>query len=75
MYPLNDGQKLAVADYTKAFEASIHTVAVEAMKNLAPAELAWETGRADFAVNRRTNPEPNVPALRREGRTERPGRS
>src|SRR5262249_51357231 len=29
-----------------------------------PAELAWATGRCDFAVNRRANKEADVPALR-----------
>ena len=64
MYTLDDIQKRAVADYTKTFEKAIREAAAEALAKLEPVAVAWESGRADFAVNRRTNSEPAVPALR-----------
>ena len=39
----------------------------EAAGRLEAATLAWETGRADFAVNRRANKEADVPKLRAQG--------
>ena len=39
-------------------------VAEGAIGALAPAKLTWTLGHADFAVNRRENPEKKVPELR-----------
>jgi hypothetical protein len=39
----------------------------QAREKLAPARLAWGTGTAAFAVNRRNNPEAQVPELRAKG--------
>jgi hypothetical protein len=64
MYPLNDAQRRRIGQYTADFERHIRDTVATAMKRLEPAELAWETGRADFAVNRRENWEPEVPGLR-----------
>jgi neutral ceramidase len=64
MYTLDDVQKQRVVDYTKAFEQNILKAAAAALAQLEPAEIAWESGRADFAVNRRANKEPEVPELR-----------
>lgn len=64
---LNDEQKQRIVDYTKALIQKVIGVADEAMKNLAPAELASGIGKAEFAVNRRENREADVPELRKQG--------
>lgn len=64
MYPMNDAQRKVVADYAKFLEDSIVAITTQAASSLEPAKLTWGTGRADFAVNRRNNKEPEVPALR-----------
>jgi len=72
MYPLDEAQRRAVAEYTASFERAIRDAAAAALAKLEPADLAWESGRADFAVNRRTNKEPDVPALRARNALEGP---
>jgi hypothetical protein len=64
MYPLDTAQRARVADYTKAFERQVVDAAERALAALQPASLSFGTGRAEFAVNRRNNKEPDVPALR-----------
>ncbi len=64
MYPLDEKQKARIAEYTTEFEQKIASAVSDAMAQLEPVELSWENGRADFAVNRRENKEPEVPALR-----------
>lgn len=64
MYPLDDEQTRRVAEYTATLADAIVDVVGQAVEALAPAGLAWETGRADFAVNRRNNKQPDVEALR-----------
>jgi hypothetical protein len=66
MYPLDEGQKRRVAEYTATFERSVREIASAAFAKLEPVELAWESGRADFAVNRRNNREADVPKLREQ---------
>jgi len=66
MYPLDEEQARRVKDYTAFLTDALVSVAAEALGSLEPAELAWETGRCDFAVNRRNNKEPDVPRLRAE---------
>lgn len=61
---LDEEQRRRIDTYTKALIASLDTVVAEAFGELMPAGLFWGTGRADFAVNRRTNKEKDVPALR-----------
>ena len=65
MYHLDDEQHRVVAEYTQFLETAIVNVAGQALDRLADAQLAWGTGRCDFAVNRRNNKEADVPALRR----------
>lgn len=72
MYPLDDAQKEAVARYTRSFERKILMAAAAAFESIEPVKVAWETGRADFAVNRRNNKEPDVEPLRRANRLEGP---
>jgi hypothetical protein len=64
MYPLDDIQRQKVEAYSKFLAQAIPGVVAEAAGRLEPASLAWETGRADFAVNRRNNREADVPKLR-----------
>jgi neutral ceramidase len=64
MYPLDDEQTRRVAAYTGTLDDAIVDVVGRAIAALAPAELAWETGRADFAVNRRNNTQAEAAALR-----------
>jgi hypothetical protein len=64
MFNLDADQWQRVAAYAAFLKASVISVVDDAAERLEPVELAWDTGRADFAVNRRTNKEPDVPALR-----------
>src|SRR5690606_36357076 len=50
----------------------VATVADEAIARLAPAEVAWGEDQADFGVNRRNNPEKDVPRLRAEDKLKGP---
>jgi hypothetical protein len=67
-YALDDQQQQLVAEYTSQLEDDIVRAAGEAMRELQPAELSWGVGAASFAVNRRNNPEGEVPQRRREGK-------
>jgi neutral ceramidase len=67
MYFLNDEQQRYVDEYTRELADKIVGAAGEALGSLAPAKLQWASGSATFAVNRRNNPEPEVPALREKG--------
>lgn len=64
----NARQQQQIDQYTVQLHDRIVSVADEAMKTLAPAQLHWGSGRCDFAVNRRENkPYENVPQWRTEG--------
>ncbi len=67
IYPLDDAQREAIARYTGRLEAIAVETAGRAVQALQPAALAVFEGTADFAVNRRNNPEADVPALRASG--------
>src|SRR5687767_1671440 len=67
MYLLGDAQGKLADEYAAELENKLVDVAGEALESLAPARLQWGTGRATFAVNRRNNPEAQVPKLRAEG--------
>lgn len=64
MYKIGEEQRKQVVEYTEALAGKLVAIAAEATKALAPAEVSWGTGRADFATNRRENKEPEVPKLR-----------
>jgi hypothetical protein len=64
MYPLDGEQRARVEEYAQFLAKAIVGAVEEAAGRLNPAELAWGTGSADFAVNRRNNKEADVPALR-----------
>jgi len=64
-----DHSQLALIDeYWKLLTTRIPAVVGDAVKDLAPSEIAWANGSAEFAVNRRNNKEPEVPKLRAEGK-------
>ena len=67
MYFLNDAQRALVDRYTRELEGTIVATVEQALGSMAPAKLAWTSGTATFAVNRRNNPEADVPALREKG--------
>jgi hypothetical protein len=64
MYPMNDEQAERVKRYADTLVDAVVGVVDEAAKRVAPAELAWQTGRADFAVNRRENNQAQAAELR-----------
>lgn len=72
MYRIDAAQRDAIKAYTAFFVKSVLRVSTEAFSKLEPVELAWESGRADFAVNRRENKENEVPALRAQGQLKGP---
>jgi neutral ceramidase len=72
MYPMNDDQRRVVEKYAGFLARAIPDVARSAADRLEPAALAWGSGRADFAVNRRANKEADVPALRARGALQGP---
>jgi hypothetical protein len=67
MYPLDAEQTRGVHAYRLELEASVLRAVSTALDQRRPAQLAWGTGKADFAVNRRNNKEPDVPKLRKDG--------
>ncbi len=68
MYPLDAAQKQRVEDYAVTLRDKVVDVVAHAMQDVAPAQVAWETGRCDFAVNRRNNDQNKVPELRAQAR-------
>jgi hypothetical protein len=67
MYLFGDEQTKLVDDYTAKLPGLILKAVDDAGRNLEPVTLAWATGSAGFAVNRRENKEPDVPMLRAKG--------
>ncbi|MFO0911073.1 MAG: neutral/alkaline non-lysosomal ceramidase N-terminal domain-containing protein [Isosphaeraceae bacterium] len=72
MYPMNEEQRGVVRAYTRTFVEKVKKVASSALASLTPVDVAWGNGRADFAVNRRNNKEPDVPKLRQANALEGP---
>ena len=66
MYRIDDAQRARIASYARFLENALGDVIDRALAGLEIVQPAWETGRCDFAVNRRNNPEKNVPELRRK---------
>lgn len=64
----NDEDRKSFAAYRQQLEAWMVQAAETALANLVPAALGWSVDSADFAVNRRKNPENDVPALRAAGK-------
>ncbi|MFO0947927.1 MAG: neutral/alkaline non-lysosomal ceramidase N-terminal domain-containing protein [Planctomycetota bacterium] len=67
IYPVNDEQIAWIDEYTRWLQDKMVDVLVEAVGKLAPATLSRGEGVARFAVNRRENPEADVPKLREQG--------
>jgi neutral ceramidase len=67
MYSFDDENKRLVAEYTESLIASILKVADDAFAKIEPVTLQFGSSQATFAVNRRNNREPDVPALRAAG--------
>lgn len=67
IYPLDEQQHLMIEEYSTELEAKIVTAVGEALDSLVPVRLFGGQGVATFAVNRRNNPERDVPALRQAG--------
>lgn len=64
MYAIDDAAWALVRRYTATLQAAVIEVVGAALADLRPAEVHWTVGRAHFAVNRRANPEKDVPDLR-----------
>lgn len=69
---LDQQQRAAVEAYAGRLRGQVIAVVGEAIEALAPVRLAWASGRATFAVNRRENREADVPALRAQGKLKGP---
>jgi neutral ceramidase len=65
-------QRQLIEEYTATLQNKILAVIEAALADLKPAELAWASGTATFAVNRRNNPADQVPQLRAEGKLRGP---
>ena len=68
MYSLEPAQQQLVQQYTVLLSDWCVKAADQAIAALQPAQLHVSEGEATFAVNRRNNREPDVPALRAEGK-------
>ncbi|MDH7569455.1 MAG: hypothetical protein QHJ73_07710 [Armatimonadota bacterium] len=66
-YPLNEDAWRRVDEYTRWLEVRVVQAVDEAIAGLAPALLAAGEGTATFAVNRRNNPEAEVPQRQAAG--------
>ncbi len=64
MYKIDAVQQQRIAEYAEFLAAAIVTASRQAIDRLEESQLAWGTGRCDFAVNRRANKEAQVPELR-----------
>jgi len=72
MYFLTAEQEQRVRQYTAELLEKVAAVAEQALAGLHDCTLSWGTGCETFAVNRRNNPEADVPALRAAGRLSGP---
>jgi neutral ceramidase len=67
MYPLDGQQQQWIQAYTRDLEDRLVQLAQRAAEKLEPMQVGWATGHCSIAVNRRNNPEPEVPARRTAG--------
>lgn len=67
MFDLEEPERQKIAYYAIFLESALVGAAIEAMEALAAATLSWGNGACDVAVNRRNNPEKEVPDLRAAG--------
>ena len=66
-YPLDDEQRLLVAEYSDWMQDQVVEAVHEALDHLQPAQLFKGEGKCTFAVNRRDNREAEVPKMLAEG--------
>ncbi|HLJ92068.1 MAG TPA: neutral/alkaline non-lysosomal ceramidase N-terminal domain-containing protein [Gemmataceae bacterium] len=64
MFDLDEIQRKLIREYTQSLQEKLIALVGDALRQLAPAQLAWGNGQATFAVNRRNNKEADVPQLR-----------
>jgi neutral ceramidase len=67
-YLLPAEQKALIHEYASKLEAQLIALAGDALRDLKPAKVAWGSGQATFAVNRRTNKEAEVPQLKADNK-------
>jgi neutral ceramidase len=65
MYPMDAEQRRRVEEWTAALIKSMGDLIASAVDDMEPAIFSWSNARVDFAVNRRTNKEQEVPDLRK----------
>ena len=68
----DDEQQTLIDRYAKTLQAALVECVGEAIKDLEPCTLSWGSGTATFAVNRRNNPERDVPSLRAQDKLKGP---
>lgn len=71
-YPVEAAQEELVREYTDRMVERTVKLVGDALSRVEPATVATGMGRATFAVNRRNNPEAEVPKLIAEGRLRGP---
>ncbi len=67
-----EAEQAKILAYAKKLEDQVVALVGEAIAALAPADVRWGNGRTTFAVNRRTNKEAEVPAVRSQGKLNGP---
>ncbi len=72
IYPLDDAQRALIETYSAQLEAQIVDAIGRALADLSPARLAAGQGETAFAINRRNNLEPQIPALIADGKLNGP---
>lgn len=72
MFDLSAEEHSKIDAYARELKTNFVKAAEEAFGRLKPARLAWGNGTADFAVNRRNNPEAKVRELRASGQLKGP---
>jgi hypothetical protein len=66
MYSLDARETKRIEDYGSKLADKLVDVVEAAFESRKPARLSWTVGKATFAVNRRNNPEGDVPRRQRE---------
>lgn len=72
MLNLSAEEAAKIERYGESLQRKMVQVAEEAFAKLEPVKLSWTIGHATFAVNRRNNPEAQVPELRAAGELKGP---
>ena len=65
---VDDAQRKLIDQYQEELQQDVVGVVKQALAQLVPCQLAHGSGSTTFAVNRRNNPEAQVPELRQKGR-------